>query len=62
VKSSIWTSGSGMCVHADSGGAGALAYSLSWYGEASDLNKVLLENGPVFSRIDPCSRIPGRDM
>jgi hypothetical protein len=41
-----------MCVHADSGGAAAAAYSLTWYGEGADVDKVLLENGPVFSDIN----------
>ncbi|HVI07863.1 MAG TPA: hypothetical protein VND65_06170, partial [Candidatus Binatia bacterium] len=47
----IWSSG-GMCVHADSGGAGAVAYSLTWYNLAADLDRVLAENGPVFSDIN----------
>jgi hypothetical protein len=54
-------SNGGMCAHADSGGAGAAAYALTWYnagagGAATNgsgyLDKVVLENGPVFSRID----------
>jgi hypothetical protein len=53
----LW-SGGGMCVHADSGGGGGLAYALTWYGEANDLSKVLLENGPVFSRIDLGCDVP----
>ncbi len=53
----IWTA-NGMCVHANSGGAGALAYALTWYGEAGDLTKVLMENGPVFSRIDLGCEVP----
>jgi hypothetical protein len=57
-NSNLWTSGTGMCAHADSGGAGGLAYALTWYGEAQDLNKVLLENGPVFSRIDLGCDVP----
>lgn len=52
VKTSgIWTAG-GMCAHGDSGGSGALAYALTWYGEGADIDKVLLENGPVFSDIN----------
>ena len=51
VKTSIWSSG-GMCVHGDSGGSAALAYSLTWYGESADVDKALLENGPVFSDIN----------
>src|ERR1700730_5184193 len=47
----IWTSG-GMCVHANSGGAAAAAYALTWYGEGADVDKAVLENGPVFSDIN----------
>jgi len=50
----------GMCGHGNSGGAGAMAYALAWYnagvGAAASngsgyLDKVVLENGPVFSDI-----------
>jgi hypothetical protein len=51
----------GMCVHANSGGAGAVAYALTWYNAGAGgaptngggyLDKVVLENGPVFSDIE----------
>jgi hypothetical protein len=58
VKTSgIWTTG-GMCAHADSGGSAAVAYSMAWYGEAVDVNKVLFENGPVFSNINSGCVVP----
>jgi hypothetical protein len=57
VKTNLWTA-NGMCVHANSGGAAGLAYALTWYGEAADLNKVLMENGPVYSRIDLGCEVP----
>jgi hypothetical protein len=57
----IWNATKGgMCGHGNSGGAGAMAYALAWYnagagGAASNgsgyLDKVVLENGPVFSDI-----------
>jgi hypothetical protein len=62
VGNGIWgTYGGGMCAHANSGGAGAVAYALAWYsagvgGSPTNgggyLDKVVLENGPVFSDID----------
>lgn len=56
----LWSAG-GMCVHADSGGSGGLADALVWYGEAQDLNKVLMENRPVFSRIDLGCEVPNNN-
>ena len=47
-----------MCVHTDSGGAGAAAYTLTWYGGGSFLDKVLMENGPVFTDINRGCEVP----
>src|ERR1700691_1157351 len=57
----IWNATKGgMCGHGNSGGAGAMAYALAWYnagagGPATNgsgyLDKVVLENGPVFSDV-----------
>ncbi|HYA24072.1 MAG TPA: hypothetical protein VEF05_07915 [Terriglobales bacterium] len=44
--------GGGMCAHGSSGGAGAVAYALAWYGAASYLDKVELLAGPAFSDIE----------
>jgi hypothetical protein len=62
VGQGIWSAtGGGMCVHGDSGGAGATAYALAWYyGGAPGapawgqgyIDKAVLENGPVFSDIE----------
>jgi hypothetical protein len=50
-----------MCVHADSGGAGAVGYALTWYNAGAGgtaswasgyIDKAVLENGPVYSRVD----------
>lgn len=57
----IWAGQGGMCVHANSGGAGALAYVLTYYhagygGQSvwgsGYVDKAVMENGPVFSAID----------
>jgi hypothetical protein len=51
----------GMCAHGDSGGAGALGYVLGWWNAGTGgpptygggyLDKVEMENGPVFANID----------
>jgi hypothetical protein len=51
----------GMCVHADSGGAGAAANALAWFnggagGTAASgagyIDKAVMENGPVFSDVE----------
>jgi len=51
----------GMCVHGDSGGAGAAGYALTWYQAGVGgtptwgggyVDKALLQNGPVFSDIE----------
>jgi hypothetical protein len=51
----------GMCAHVNSGGAGAAANSLAWYNAGAAgapqwgsgyLDKVVMENGPVFSDIE----------
>lgn len=55
----IWGNG-GMCAHGNSAGSAAVAYALAWYNggaaTASNgqgyLDKVVLENGPVFSDIE----------
>ncbi|MGC1372231.1 MAG: hypothetical protein WA824_08840 [Candidatus Sulfotelmatobacter sp.] len=60
LGSGIWAGRGGMCAHGDSGGAGALGYALAWYNAGAStaawgagyLDKVVLENGPVFSDID----------
>jgi len=67
VGGGIWAGGiagetgtPGMCAHGNSGGAGALGYALSWYNAGAGgaptsgggyLDKVVMENGPVFSDI-----------
>jgi hypothetical protein len=64
----IWAGGitgqtgtKGMCAHGNSGGAGALGYALAWYNAGAGgtptwgggyLDKVEMENGPVFSNIE----------
>ncbi|HVI08944.1 MAG TPA: hypothetical protein VND65_11710 [Candidatus Binatia bacterium] len=47
-----------MCVHGNSGGAGATAYTLTWYNGGSFLDRVLLENGSVFSDINRGCEVP----
>jgi len=51
----------GMCVHADSGGAGAVGFALAWfYGGVGGaptwgggyIDKAVLQNGPVFSDVE----------
>lgn len=61
VGQGLWAqTGGGMCVHADSAGAGAVGYSLAWYNGGAGgaptwgggyIDKAVLENGPVFSDI-----------
>src|ERR1700730_17279074 len=55
-----WAGQGGMCVHGNSAGAGAVAYALAYYhagyGGPSSwgsgyLDKVVMENGPVFSDV-----------
>jgi hypothetical protein len=56
----IWAGNGGMCAHGNSAGSAAIAYALAWYdagaATASNgqgyLDKVVLENGPVFSDIE----------
>ncbi|HVI07389.1 MAG TPA: hypothetical protein VND65_03745 [Candidatus Binatia bacterium] len=68
VGKGIWAGGIagqtgpwGMCAHGNSGGAGQVAYPLAWYGAGTGgapkwgsgyLDKVVMENGPVFSDIE----------
>lgn len=60
VGGGIWAGRGGMCAHGNSGGAGALGYVLAWYNGGAGgaaawgsgyLDKVVMENGPVFSDI-----------
>jgi hypothetical protein len=64
VGSGIWAGANGapagMCVHANSGGAGAVGYALAWYSAGVGgppqwgqgyIDRAELENGPVFSDI-----------
>lgn len=51
-------SGGGMCAQGDSGGSGAVAYSLAWYGAANFLDKVELLSGPVFGDIEQGCIVP----
>jgi hypothetical protein len=56
----IWGGNGGMCAHGNSAGSAAVAYSLAWYNAGAAtasngqgyLDKVVLENGPVFSDIE----------
>jgi len=56
----IWGGNGGMCAHGNGAGSAAIAYALAWYNggaaTASNgqgyLDKVVLENGPVFSDIE----------
>jgi hypothetical protein len=48
----------GMCAQGSSGGSGAVAYSLAWYGSASFLDNVELLSGPVFSDIEQGCVVP----
>jgi len=48
----IWTSG----------GAGATAFALTWYNAGSILDKVLLENGPVFTDINRGCEVPNNQL
>lgn len=41
-----------MCAQGASAGSAAIAYSMSWYGQASYLQNVELISGPVLSKID----------
>jgi hypothetical protein len=61
VGGGIWSkTKGGMCVHANSGGAGAVGYALTWYNGGTGgsaawgqgyIDKAVLENGPVFSDV-----------
>ena len=71
----IWAGGitgqsgaKGMCVHGNSGGAAQAAYTLAWYGAgvggapawgSGYLDKVVLENGPVYSDIEQGCEVTG---
>ena len=46
------------CAQGISAGSGQLAYSLGWYGLASELSNVELLSGPVFSDIADGCRVP----
>src|SRR5579862_7255775 len=48
----LYSSGTGMCAQGASAGAGAVAYSLAWYGAGNFLDKAELLSGPVFSDIE----------
>lgn len=54
----LYTANTGMCAHGSSGGAGAVAYSLAWYGAANYLDKVELLAGPTFSDIEQGCEVP----
>ena len=49
---------SGLRIHAGSGGAGALAYALSWYGLASEVSNVEITTGPTYSDIARGCEVP----
>lgn len=48
----LWpTTLGGMCAQGFSAGSAAVAYSLVWYGEGADLDRVELLSGPVMTNI-----------
>jgi hypothetical protein len=67
LGSGIWAGSGGMCAHGDSGGAGALGYALAWYNAGAEtaawgagyLDKVVMENGPVFSDMKQGCEVQG---
>ena len=58
TSSQFHPSSTAMCTQGASGGSGAIAYSLVWYGAGSYLNNVELLSGPVFSDIDMGCKVP----
>jgi len=52
------TAGTGMCAQGISGGSGAVAYTMAWYGGTNFLDKVELLSGPVFSNIELGCEVP----
>lgn len=57
ISQNLYSSG-GMCAQGDSAGAGAVAYSLAWYGAGSFLDSVELLSGPVFGDIEQGCVVP----
>ena len=57
VYQNVYTRG-GMCAQGASAGAGAVGYSLAWYGGSSFLDHVELLSGPVFSDIGQGCIVP----
>lgn len=57
--SNYHTTGTGMCAQGFSGGSGAVAYTMAWYGGTGFLDKVVLISGPVFSNIELGCEVPG---
>jgi hypothetical protein len=57
VYQNVYTRG-GMCAQGASAGAGAVGYSLAWYGSSSYLDHVELLSGPVFSNIGQGCIVP----
>jgi hypothetical protein len=57
VYQNVYTRG-GMCAQGASAGAGALGYSLAWYGSSSYLDNVELLSGPVFGNIEQGCVVP----
>ena len=57
ASQNLYTKG-GMCAQGASAGAGAVGYSLAWYGAAGFLDNVELLSGPVFSNIEEGCIVP----
>lgn len=58
TQSQFYTQGTGRCAQGFSGGTGALGYSLAAYGMDAQLDKVVLQSGPVFSDIQQGCEVP----
>jgi hypothetical protein len=57
INQNLYTRG-GMCAQGSSAGAGALGYSLAWYGSSSYLDNVELLSGPVFGDVEQGCMVP----
>jgi hypothetical protein len=58
VYQNLNSTGSAMCAQGASAGAGAVAYTLAWYGGSTYLDNVELLSGPVFSDIKQGCEVP----
>jgi hypothetical protein len=52
------SSNGAMCTHGHSGGSGAMAYAIAYYGASDYLDKVELTSGPVFGDIEAGCKVP----